>query len=299
MKQIGILEMASPDADRLGYWRIFLEALRAGGHVENRDFTLHYRWANGSKDALANAAQELVAAKVDVIVSAGTPSAAAAKQATSDIPIVMATGVSLGTNLSNPQASASNNATGISDLPKGVSKLRLSLLQEALGRHAKLAFLADRANPSSPLAVEETRIAAAEMGVDVGVYWLESWPQLADVLGAMKRDGVGGFVVAPGAMFFARRDELAAHALKHGLAAVAVRREYAEAGCMMAYGAPLRDNYSEAAKLVSRIFAGEKPADIPVAEPTTFEFVINIESARKLRVDLPPSLVARAETIVA
>ncbi|MDB5650722.1 MAG: transporter substrate-binding protein [Hyphomicrobiales bacterium] len=296
MKLIGILEMAAPDGDRLAYWQVFVDALGACGLVKNRDYALCLCWANGSKDRLARAAQELIADSVDVIVTAGTPAAAAAMQATSDIPIVMATGVSLGTNLSNPDAPASCNATGISDLPRGISKLRLSLLREALVPDARLAFLADRANPSSPLAVQETLAAASELGIDVVIYWLEDWPQIASVLGAMRADGVGGFVVAPGAMFFARRHELASHALDHGLATVAVRREYAEAGCLMAYGAPLRENYSEAARLVSRILAGEKPSDIPITEPTTFELVMNLDSAQALRIDMPASLLARAET---
>ena len=295
MKLIGILEMAAPDEDRLAYWQVFVEALRTGGLIKDNDYALRLCWANGSKDRLTRAAQDLVTDCVDVIVTAGTPAAAAAMQATSKIPIIMATGVSLGTNLSNPDGSTSSNATGISDLPRGISKLRLSLLREALAPAAKLAFLADRANPSSPLAVQETLAAASELGIDVFVYWLEDWPQIAKVLGKMLADGVGGFVVAPGAMFFARRHELASHALDHGLATVAVRREYAEAGCLMAYGAPLHENYSVAASLVSRILAGEKPSDIPVTEPTTFELVINLESAKALRITMPASLLARAE----
>jgi putative ABC transport system substrate-binding protein len=297
MRRIGILEMATPDKERLAYWRIFLEGLRQCGHVENRDVLLDYRWANGLRERLASAASELVSAEVDVIVTAGTPAAAAAIRATSDTPIVMATGVSLGTQLSVLDSAPARNVTGISDLPPGVSERRLLLLREGVGGLVPLAILADRENPSSPLAVRETQDAARSAGFAVKDYWLAGPDQLDATLAAMRNDGVGAFVVAPGAMFFAKRSELASSALRHRLPSMAVRREYAEAGCLMAYGAPLRENYRQAAYLVSQILAGTKPSDIPVAEPQTFDFVINLATAREMGLNIPSSLASRAETI--
>ena len=297
MRRIGILEMAAPDKQRLAYWQIFLQGLREHGHIEGQDVVLDYRWADGHQDRLAAAAGNLVAAAVDVIVTAGTPAAAAAIKATSEIPIVMATGVSLGTQLSRPDAAPTTNVTGISDLPAGVSKRRLLLLREAVGSGPPLGILADRANPSSPLAVRETQEAAQAAGIAVKDYWLASPNQFAITLSAMRSDGIGGFVVAPGAMFFAKRDELAALALQHRLPTMSVRREYAEAGCLMAYGAPLRESYRQAAILVSRVLAGARPADIPVAEPKTFDFVINFVTARAMGLNIPPALSGSAQAI--
>lgn len=297
MRRIGILEMAAPDKERLGYWQLFLQGLREQGHVENRDIVLKYRWANGLQERLASAARELVTTRVDVIVTAGTPAAAAAIAATPDIPIVMATGVSVGTRLSQSGAAPPRNVTGISDLPAGVSERRLLLLREAVGGSVPLAILADRANPSSPLAVRETHDAARAAGMTVKDYWLSGPDQFDATLTAMRNDGIGGFVVAPGAMFFAKRNALAASATAHRLASMAVRREYAQAGCLMVYGAPLRENYRQAASLVSRVLAGDKPSDIPIAEPQEFDFVINLATAREIGLDIPSTLASRAELI--
>jgi putative tryptophan/tyrosine transport system substrate-binding protein len=296
-RRIGILEMASPDKERLAHWDIFRHWLREHGHVEERDVVLEFRWADGLQDRLASAADELVSSAVDVIVTAGTPAAAAAIRATSTIPIIMATGVSVGTKLSDGGAKANNNVTGISDLPPGVSEKRLTLLREVIDAPLPLAILADRSNPSSPLAVRETQDVARSAGLAVKDYWLSGPEQFESMLMAMKNDGVGGFVVAPGAMFFAKRNELAASALKYRLASMSVRREYAEAGCLMAYGSPLRENYRQAASFVSRVLAGTKPADIPVDEPTEFDFVINLATAQAIGLTVPASLRERAEII--
>lgn len=295
MRRIGILEMASPDKDRLGYWRILTDAMGGRGHVENRDFSIEYHWAHGQQERLAGAAKELVDSAVDVIITAGTPAAAAAIRATSTIPIVMATGVSLGTQLDDEEAPPARNVTGISDLPAGVSERRLMLLREALGPDASLAILADRDNPSSPLAVQETNASARDHGVTVKDYWVSGPGQFDETLAAMRKDGIGGFVVAPGAMFFAKREELAQRALQHGLGAMAVRREYAEAGCLMAYGAPLLENYRAAASLVSRILEGAHPSQLPIAEPETFDFLINTATAARLALNIPQALLQRAE----
>lgn len=289
--------MASPDADRLAYWDIFKRSLRELGHVEGEDVALEFRWADGLQERMASAAVALVASKIDVLVTAGTPAAAAAIQATADIPIIMATGVGLGTRLSDGEDKTHGNVTGISDLPPGVSARRLELLREALAPSAPLAILADRANPSSVLAVSETQDVARSLGVSVHDYWLEGPAQLGRVLSQMQRDGIGGFVIAPGAMFFAKRVALAALAREHRLASMSVRREYAEAGCLMAYGASLRENYRRAAIYVSRVLNGTNPADLPVDQPADFDFVLNLTTAKAIGLALPRSLLAGAETL--
>jgi putative tryptophan/tyrosine transport system substrate-binding protein len=296
VKRIGILETASADPDRLALWDVFKRRLNELGHAEGADISLEFRWADGRTERLAAAAAELVDLQVDVLVTAGTPAAAAASRATSTIPIVMATGVGLGTQLTKGSEQRNANVTGISDLPPGVSEKRLQLLREAVSSTA-LAILADRGNPSSPLALRETQATAQSLGVSVKDYWIESASEFATALAAMRRDGVAGFVMAPGALFFAERKKLAALAIEHQLASITARREYAEAGCLMAYGSPIRDNYLQAAGFVSQILRGVKPNELAMAEPAMFDFVVNLKSAAALGLTLPQSLLAGAERV--
>jgi putative ABC transport system substrate-binding protein len=296
VKRIGILETASADPDRLALWDIFERRLHELGHAKGTDVGVEFRWADGHTERLAVAATELVGLKVDVLVTAGTPAAAAASRATSAIPVVMATGVGLGTQLIAGSEQRNANVTGISDLPPGVSEQRLRLLHEAASGGA-LAFLADRGNPSSPLALRETQTAAQLLGIAVKDYWIKATGEFGATLAAMRGDRIAGFVVAPGGLFFAERKALAAIAIEHRLASITARREYAAAGCLMAYGAPIRENYLQAAAYVSQILRGAKPAELVMAEPATFDFVVNLKSAEALGVALPPSLLARAEQI--
>ena len=296
MKLIGILEMAAPDSQRLALWEIYKRRLHELGHAEGTGIELQFRWAEGHTERLAAAAAELIALKADVLVTAGTPAAAAASRATSAIPIVMATGVGLGTQLTHGSEQPRANITGISDLPPGVSEQRLRLLREARP-DAALAILADRGNPSSPLALRETQAAAKALGIPVKDYWIESAAGFGTALAAMQNDGIGGFVVAPGALFFAARKALGQLAIKHRLASITARREYAEAGCLMAYGAPIRDNYRQAADYVAKILRGASPAELAAGQPTEFDFVINLRTAEALGLALPQALQARAEKI--
>jgi putative ABC transport system substrate-binding protein len=290
-RRVGILETAAPDPERLALWDLFKQRLHDLGRV---DTAFEFRWAEGYTERLAGAAAELVDLKVDVLVTAGTPAAAAASRATSDIPIVMATGVGLGTQLTEGAERRNANVTGISDLPPGVSSKRLQLLREALPGTTALAILADRGNPSSPLAIRETQAAAQASDIAVKDYWIERADQFGAALSAMKTDGIGGFVIAPGALFFAQRKTLADRALEHRLPSMAVRRDYAEAGCLMAYGSPVRDNYRQAADYVADILRGVKPAELAIAQPTEFDFVVNLKAAAALGLALPQALLARA-----
>jgi putative ABC transport system substrate-binding protein len=296
LRRIGILEMAAPDPDRLALWDIFRQGLRDLGHAEGVDIVLEFRWAEGRQERLASAAADFVRSHVDILVTAGTPAAAAASRATTEIPVIMATGVGLGTQLTDGAQTPNPNVTGFSDLPSGVSEKRLQLLRTALGA-VPLGFLADRANPSSPLALRETQDAARSLGISVRDYWVAGPDPFNETLAAMAKDGIGGFVVAPGAMFFAQRAKLAALAAEHGLAAMSVRREYCEAGCLMAYGAPIRWNYRQAAVYVSRVLSGVTPAELPVEEPTEFDFIVNLTTAKAIGLALPPALLAQAETV--
>lgn len=294
--RIGILEMASPDPDRLALWEIFKRRLEQLGYSGERAVMVDYRWAEGRHERLAGAAAELVASKVDILVTAGTPAAAAASGATAVIPIVMATGVGLRTQLMANAAKPNDNMTGVSDLPPGLSEQRLLRLRTMVGAEG-LAILADQANPSSPLAVQETRAVAQSTGLTVRDYWVRGPQQIDEIIAAMRGDGTKGFVVSPGAMFFAHRQKLAQSAAERGLATMAVRREYVEAGCLMSYGSPIQENYLQAAVLVARILQGTKPADIPVAEPDHFDFIFNMTTSRKIGLKPSQTALSGAEII--
>lgn len=292
--RIGVLETAAPDPQRLALWELFQRCLKELG---NTNTAYEFRWAQGRTERLAPLADELIRLGVDVMVTAGTPAAAAASRATAVIPVVMATGVALGTQLTDGAGKPNANVTGISDLPPGVSEKRLALLQTMIGQGAPLALLCDRGNPSSPLALSETQKAAQPLGIAVKDYWITSADEFGKVLAAMKADGLRGFVVAPGGLFFAQREALGEIAIANGLATIAPRREYTESGCLMTYGAPIHENYRQAASYVSRILRGVKPADLPVDEPTEFDFVINMTTAKALKLVVPPELLAKADTI--
>lgn len=297
MSRIGILETSSPDPARLQLWEAFRQRLRELGYAEGQNIEFEARWAHGKPDRLPGLAAELVQLNVDAMITAGTPAAFAAQRATTTIPIVMATGVSVGTGLNQGAAGSGVNVTGLSDLAPGLSAKRLALLRELVPNAAHLAVLWDQTNPSGSLAVPEYQDAARSSGVSLKVYGVRGLGDFDDALAAMNRDSAGGFIAVPSAMFFAEREQLASLALKHRLPAVFVRSEYAEVGGLAAYGCPIHDNYLRAAAYVDRILKGAKPADLPVEQPTKFELVINLKTAKAIGLAIPQSLLLRARQV--
>jgi len=285
--RLGILDTAASDPTRVALWDVFKQRLRDSAFVEGRNIQFEFRFADGRQERLPSLALDLVRLKVDVIVTAGTPAVTAASRATTTIPIVMATGT----------APSARNIVGVIDAPRGLSAKRLQLLRQALPTASSLAILADRGNPSSPPAVRETLAAAKSSNIIVGDYWVSGPDELKSMIAMMKKDGVAGFVTAPGAMFFAQRRQIAARAIKHRLASLSVRSDYAEAGFLIAYGSPIQDNYRQAAVYVDHILKGAKPSELPAYEPTELELVINLTTADAIGLTIPPALLATAKTI--
>ena len=292
VKRIGILETAAADPDRLALWEIFERRLHELGHAKGTDIGVEFRWADGRTERLAAAAAELVGLKVDVLVTAGTPAAAAASRATSDH--------------SDRDGDRRRPRHAIDRRLRATQRQRHRHQRSAAGRQRKKTAIASRGGfrwRRSPfwriaairrrrLALRETQAAAQLLGIAVKDYWIKAAGEFGAALAAMRGDGIAGFVVAPGGLFFAERKALAALAIEHRLASITARREYAEAGCLMAYGAPIRDNYLQAAGYVSQILRGAKPAELAMAEPATFDFVVNLKSAAALGLALPHSLLA-------
>ncbi|NDH51654.1 MAG: hypothetical protein EBY24_06640 [Betaproteobacteria bacterium] len=279
--RLGILDTSSPDADRVRLWEAFAQRLSEIGHVQGQNIGFEFRWANGDPSSLDRLAQELAALRVHAIVTAGTPAAFAARRASTRIPIVMATGVSVGTALHQDADRADSNITGLSDLAAGLSKKRLELLCALAPQSRQLAVLWDQSNPSGKLAIPEFQDAAHSLGV----------------LAAMARDKIAGFAVVPSAMFFGDRKRLAELAIGHRLPAIFVRREYAQAGGLMAYGSPIRNNYLRAADYVDQILKGAAPANLPIEQPTGFELFINLRTAQQLDLTIPQALLLAAQAL--
>jgi putative ABC transport system substrate-binding protein len=242
---------------------------------------------------------ELVAANVDILVTAGSPAALAAKQVTSSIPIVTATGpdpVELG--LAASLARPGGNVTGVTSISSELSAKRLELLKELIPRVSRVAALWDPgANRGS--ALRGTEVAARSLGIALQSVAVRSDPRDYDTaFVAMKRDGAGAVIVVGSAAFFASRQRIADLALTHRLPSAVASKEYVEAGGLISYGAATPDQFRRAAVFVDKILKGAKPADLPFEQPTKFELIINLKTAKALGLTIPPSLLRRADQVI-
>jgi putative ABC transport system substrate-binding protein len=298
--RIGLLDYTSPDPARLAYWRAFQERLRELGYVEGQNVVFEPRWGNAQVGRLQGVVTELVAAKVDILVTAASAATLAAKQVTSSIPIVTATGsdpVELGfaASLARP----GGNVTGVTSISSELSTKRLALLKELIPQVSRAAILWERANRSSALTVRDTEVAARSLGIALQSVAVS--PESRDydaAFVAMKRDGVGAIIVVSSSAFFASRRRIADLALTHRLPSAAGLREYAEAGGLISYGADYPDLFRRAAVYVDKILKGAKPADLPIEQPTKFELVINLRTAKALGLTIPPFLLLRADHVI-
>ena len=297
---MGLLDYASPDAARLAWWKAFHERLHELGYVEGKNVVFEPRWGNGQVSRLQGLATELVAAKVDILVTAGNPASLAAKQATSSIPIVTATGpdpveLGLATSLARP----GGNLTGMTSISSELSAKRLGLLKELIPRVSRVAALSDRDARGSALAVRDTEAAARSLGIALQSVVVPPDPkEFEAAFATMKRTGAGAVVVIQSSALFSRYDRVAALALKHRLPSFGGSREYAEAGGLISYGADYPDLFRRAAVYVDKILKGAKPGELPIEQPTKFELVINLKTAKALGLAIPQTILARADEII-
>ncbi len=242
---------------------------------------------------------ELVGLNVDIIVTAGTPALVAAHAATTTIPIVMAPGgdpVELGIvpSLGRP----GGNVTGVTSLTADLTAKRLDLLRELLPNGARMAVLWDSNSESARIAIRETQAAAGRMGLKVRAYAARTPGDLDHAFSTMAMDRAGGLDVTTSPMFFTERRRIADLALKQGLPTMVGAREYVEAGALASYGADYVDLFRRAATYVDRILKGARPADLPIEQPTRFQLVINLKTARTLGLTIPQSLLLRADQVI-
>jgi putative ABC transport system substrate-binding protein len=277
----------------------FRQGLRDLGWVEGRNFSMEFRNAGGKPERLAELAGELVALKVDVIVALGSQATAAAKQATSTIPIVMSSsGDAVGTGLVASLARPGGNVTGLTFISPESSGKRLELLKEAVPGATRVAILWTPADPPRRLEYKNTEVAAQRLGVELLSLELAGPEHLESRFAAMIRERAQALIVFTDPITSAERKRIADLATKRRLPTISGFGLYAEAGVLMSYGPNLGDLYRRAAMYVDKILNGAKAADLPVEQPTKFELVINLRTARALGLTIPRSLLARADQLI-
>jgi putative ABC transport system substrate-binding protein len=277
----------------------FRDALRDLGYVEGQNLTMEARLAAGRLDQLPALAADLVKARVDVIVAVSPPAIKAAKEATNTIPIVMAFS-SVNPVQSRFVASLGRpggNVTGVAMIADEISGKRVALLKEMLPWAPRIAVLTQANHSSSPSQVDAARPTAKNLGIELDVVEVRDSRDYDKAFAAVTKRAAGLFVVA-NPTFFDDRQQLVAIAAKHRLPILCEWREMAEAGCLMSYGPNISDLYRRAAAYVDRIAGGAKPADLPVEQPTKFELVINLKTAKSLVLTVPQELLLQADLVI-
>jgi len=275
----------------------FVQRLRELGWVEGRTVAIDYRWAEGRPERFSEIARELVRRKVDVIVTAGG-AVPAARQATSVIPIVFAVaGDPVGAGYVQSLARPGGNVTGLSVQGADLAGKRLEFLQGVVPELRRLAILANVGFPESAPELKEVQAAAQKLGFEITKLEIRRAEDIAPAFEALQGQADALYVVVDG-LIAANRTRIATLALSARLPTVANSREYAQAGALISYGPNFPDLFRRVADLVDKIFRGASPADIPVEQPTRFDLVVNLNTAKALRLAMPPMLLLRADEVI-
>ena len=299
MPVIGFLSSRSPGESN-GVVAAFRQGLREAGFVEGQNLAIEFRWAEGRYDRLSALAADLVRLQVVAFFAAGgDPSARAAKAATSTIPIVFSAvndPVRLGlvASLNRP----GGNVTGMSMFAADLGAKSVELLKELLPAIAVIAYLVNPSNPSAEFYSKEAVMAASSLGVQVHVLNASTERDVDEAYAALEKLGVGGLVVVGEPFLDSQRNKIVALSARYAIPAIYTFREYVVAGGLMSYGASLTEAYRRAGTYLGRVLKGEKPADLPVQQPTKLELVINLKTAKALGLTVPPALLARADEVI-
>jgi putative ABC transport system substrate-binding protein len=297
-RRIGMLEpgVSSPSDPFVNAFRDGLSGL---GYKEGRDILLEIRWAGGSNEPLVGLAVELVALKVDVLVTVSTPAALAAKQATATIPIVFtAVGDPVGAGVVPSLARPAGNATGFSMLATELSSKRLEILREIAPNTSPVAMLWNDTNPGMTLRAHESERAAATLGLTIQSYGVHDLVTFDPAFEAIVNTGGAAVLILVDPFTRLHRQRIVDFAAERHLPAIYESREFVDAGGLISYGIDLSAMQRRAAFYVDKILKGTKPADLPVEQPTKFELVINLRTAKTLGLTIPPSLLSRADDVI-
>jgi putative ABC transport system substrate-binding protein len=279
-----------------------IDALRTGlrdfGYVEGRNIVIEFRWAEGRYDRLPQLVSELIATRADLLITHGTPGTRAAKQSTSTIPVVMAiSGDAVATGLVSNLAKPEANVTGSTYFLPELNAKRLEVLKEACQSVSHPAALSNPDNPVSRPIIPAMQSAAPALGLTLGVAPLQGPGEFARAFHAIAGSSVDSVVVTEDGEFAPYFQTIAGLALQNRLPSIGAK-EYCEAGGLIGYGANILALYRRAAYFVDRILKGARPADLPVEQPTRFDLVVNLGTARTLGRDFPPTLLARADEVI-
>jgi putative tryptophan/tyrosine transport system substrate-binding protein len=297
--RIGILSYL-PAADPTGsrFRDAIFQGLRDLGYVEGENIVIEWRSWEGSRERLSALAAELVRLKVDVIVAGPTPAAEEAKRATSTIPIVALHGDPVGSGLVASLARPGGNVTGVSVMNPELVGKQLQLLTETLPRLSRVAVLSNPTTSTHRIYLREAEIAARSLKVRLLILEARAPSEFVGVFSAATKAGAGALIVLGDSMFFVERTRLAALAKTNLLPSIGPQPEHAEAGYLMAYGVSVLKTYRRLATYIDKILRGAKPGDLPVEQPTKFELVVNLKTAKALGLTIPQSVLGRADEVI-
>jgi ABC-type uncharacterized transport system substrate-binding protein len=298
VSRIGYLGAASPSANSERI-EAFRQGLRELGYVEGKNIVIEWRGAEGRSDRLPALVAELVRLKVDVIITSGPSVTRAAKEATVTIPIVMTNDNDpVGNGFVASLARPGGNITGLSNLGRELSGKRLELLKEIVPRLSRVAVLGTSTSPGNAQNLKEMELAAGVLAVKLQYLDVLAPKDIETAFGAVRKGRAEAILVLDSSVFGPQRTQIVGLAVKSRLPAIYHRSGFVEAGGLMSYGVSYTDMDRRAATYVDKILKGAKPADLPVEQPTKFEFIINLKAAKQIDLTIPPNVVTRADKVI-
>jgi putative ABC transport system substrate-binding protein len=296
--RLGLLDLAGEDL-MVAQWGIFRDRLRELGYVEYRNLVIERRSAGGAPERLPALAAELVGLEPDLIVASGTPETLALMKVTKRIPIVFTTtGDAVATGMVASLARPGGNVTGQSSMYSVISAKWIQLLVELVPAAKRIAFLGPTSNQAIQANFRSMQATARSLGITVQLLDASSPEAIASAFETMAAQKFDGFMVAAVGQLLASRQQIVELAARHRLPAIYAREEFVEAGGLLSFGISVVERFRGAAEVVDRILRGAKPAEMPVEQPTKFELVINLKTARALGLKIPQSILLRADRVI-
>ena len=299
MPIVGVLSSSSQDRHFGVFWPALREGLNETGWIEGQNVAIEHRWADGQYDKLPALASELVHLQVAVLIAAPLPSALAAKSATTRIPIVFTSGgdavkYGLVASLNRP----GGNVTGVNQLSNALGAKRLELAVALVPGTKRIALLVNPINANAEPVAADLQSAVRARGTRLDVLAASNEREIDTVFEKLAGDRPDILVVSPDPLFLNRRDQIAALTIHDAVSTIFPWRDYVTAGGLISYGTSLREVYRQAGEYAGRILKGAKPAELPVVQPTKFELVINLKTAKALGLEIPPTLLALADEVI-
>jgi putative tryptophan/tyrosine transport system substrate-binding protein len=294
--RLGVLQLGAPPNVNV---EAFIQGLRELGYIEGKNILIEYRWAEGKADRLPGLATELVRLKVDAIFTTGTPAIFALKQATKTVPVVFfSTSDPVGTGVVTSLAHPGGNITGITTLASDLWPKRLELLKEIVPKLSRVAMIWNKGNAGMNLEAKATQEVAGPLAIALQDRGVKDPNELDVVFLAMTKDRPDGFLALMDPVLNSYQKQILDFLAQNRLPAVFENKNWVEAGGLISYGANYADAHRRAATLMDNILKGAKPADLPVEQPTKFELVINLKTAKQIGLTIPSNVLARADRVI-